>query len=131
MLRYLLDTNAMIRLQRGVGDRVYDAAQRRGIDRIATSSIVLFELAYGAGKSSRPAANLAALKAMPFPVLRFDEEAALIAGRVRSELHRIGQPIGPFDVQIAGHAMAVGLILVTANIGEFERVDGLSFEDWG
>lgn len=53
-----------------------------------------------------------------------------MAGRVRAALALMGIPIGPLDVLSAGQALARGAILVTRNIREFERVDGLIVEDW-
>ncbi len=63
-------------------------------------------------------------------VLPFDEAAAKRAAKVRHELEKTGSVIGPFDVLIAGHALATGMVLVTNNMGEFSRVDGLKLEDW-
>ncbi|MEF8036880.1 PIN domain-containing protein, partial [Escherichia coli] len=51
-------------------------------------------------------------------------------GQIRAELARQGRPVGPFDQMIAGHARSRGLIIVTNNTREFERVDGLRIEDW-
>lgn len=63
-------------------------------------------------------------------VLPFDSAAASHSGQVRSELKKKGTPIGPYDVLIAGHARSLGLVLVTNNTREFNRVDGLRIEDW-
>ena len=63
-------------------------------------------------------------------VLPFDTKAASHFRQVRAELYKIGMPIGPYDMMIAGHARASGLILVTNNIGEFKRVSGLLLENW-
>lgn len=63
-------------------------------------------------------------------VVAFDEHAAEHFGQLRAELYRVGQPIGPYDMMIAGHARATGLILVTNNIKEFNRVPGLRLENW-
>ena len=51
-------------------------------------------------------------------------------GQIRAELTRLGQRIGPYDLMIAGHARSRGLILVTNNTNEFERVAGLRLENW-
>jgi len=59
-------------------------------------------------------------------VLDFDSKAADHYGQIRAELEKQGTPIGPYDLMIAAHARAKGLILVTNNVREFERVAGLS-----
>jgi tRNA(fMet)-specific endonuclease VapC len=63
-------------------------------------------------------------------VVELMREDAREAGRIRAELAADGTPIGPFDVLIAGQALARGLTLVTHNVDELARVDGLRFEDW-
>lgn len=90
------------------------------------------ELIYGAEKSANPERNLADVEgfAARLEVLPYDAQAAAHSGQLRAELARIGKPIGPYDQMIAGHARAQGLILVTNNLREFERVPGLRVEDW-
>jgi len=58
------------------------------------------------------------------------DEAVREAARVRALLEPRGSMIGPYDVLLAGHARSAGLMLVTANTGEFSRVMALSLEDW-
>lgn len=96
------------------------------------SSIVLAELLYGAAKSAAPEANVdyvvrfaSALVTCPF-----DDEAADVYGKVRADLERRGQPIGPLDTLIAAHALSLGATLVTGNEREFTRVPGLRVENW-
>ena len=62
--------------------------------------------------------------------LEFDRRAAKIAGRIRAELADCGRTIGAYDTLIAAVAIANDLVLVTHNLREFERVDGLRLEDW-
>nr|WP_306455782.1 PIN domain-containing protein [Sphingomonas melonis] len=90
------------------------------------------ELLHGAAKSARPAENRRAVEgfAARLEVLAFDADAAAHAGDIRATLERQGRSIGSYDVLIAGHARSRGLIVVTANLGEFTRVDGLRCEDW-
>jgi tRNA(fMet)-specific endonuclease VapC len=64
------------------------------------------------------------------PVVPFDTAAALEAARIRALLESQGQVIGPYDVLLAGQALALSLILVTANTREFSRVPGLALENW-
>lgn len=63
-------------------------------------------------------------------VLDYDSAAATHTGQIRAELARQGRPVGPFDQMIAGHARSRGLIVVTNNTREFERVAGIRLEDW-
>ena len=62
--------------------------------------------------------------------MAFDPEDARAAAEIRADLKRKGTPIGPYDVLIAGQSLARGLTVVTANLREFERVEGLKVEDW-
>jgi tRNA(fMet)-specific endonuclease VapC len=87
-------------------------------------------LFYGAFKSRRAAQNLALIDALQFEVLEFDKEDARQAGEIRALLASEGTPIGPYDVLIAGQALAREMILVTRNTQEFGRVIGLQIEDW-
>jgi tRNA(fMet)-specific endonuclease VapC len=92
------------------------------------------ELYHGAYKSSVPyrAANLALLARFfpQFDTLVFDEAAADVCGRVRAQLESLGTPIGPYDLQIAAIALVHQLTVVTHNVAEFNRVPGLTVEDW-
>ena len=63
-------------------------------------------------------------------ILPFTDADAAVASRIRISLERQKQPIGPYDTLIAGQALARGLTLITPNVGEFSRVDGLRWEDW-
>jgi tRNA(fMet)-specific endonuclease VapC len=73
---------------------------------------------------------VALIDALRFAVLAFDKEDARRAGEVRAMLASKGTPIGPYDVLIAGQALARGLVLVTDNTGEFRRVPRLRIENW-
>src|SRR3954469_9217047 len=131
MLRYLLDTNLCIRVLRdrpaGLRDRFN--AEASGL---CISTIVLTELLHGAAKSARPIENREEVERFVarLTLLPFDEEAAAHAGDIRATLERTGKMIGGYDVLIAGHARSKGLVVVTGNLGEFTRVDGLRCEDW-
>ena len=96
------------------------------------SSIALFELGYGAVKRARVEANAERLAVflVPLETLPFTDEDARVAGMIRAELERAGTPIGAYDTLIAGQALQRGLILVTANVAEFQRVNGLHWENW-
>jgi len=130
-LRYLLDTNIVSDLVRRPGGLVNVRIAQVGEDSICTSLIVAAELRYGAAKSNsqgltdRVGLLLSALEILPLepPVDRCYAE-------VRHQLTLRGTPIGPNDLLIAAHALALDLTLVTANTREFERVPGLRLENW-
>ena len=103
---------------------------RRRPEDFGIPSITMHELFFGAYKGQRTEHSLAHIDALQFEVLEFDREDARQAGEVRADLARAGKPIGPFDVLIAGQAMARGLTLITHNTREFCRVAGLRVEDW-
>lgn len=131
MLRYLLDTNVCIRILR---DRPQSARQRFLSESasLCMSSIVLQELLFGAARSSRATlahAEVADLVSQ-LSVLPFDSDAAAHAAEIRATLENAGQRIGPYDALIAGHARSRGLIIITGNLREFQRVPGLRCEDW-
>lgn len=63
-------------------------------------------------------------------MLNYGIDVAVQTGQIRAELARAGTPVGPYDSMIAAHARALGLILVTNNTREFERINGLRLEDW-
>jgi tRNA(fMet)-specific endonuclease VapC len=128
-VRYLLDSNAVIALLQGHAGFLGRLRGHQPAD-FALSAIVAHELYYGAYKGSRTSENLARIEALRFEVLTFDTEDARHAGEVRAALAAAGTPIGPYDVLIAGQAIARGLILLTHNTREFQRVPALLVEDW-
>jgi tRNA(fMet)-specific endonuclease VapC len=131
MLRYMLDTNLCIRVLR---DRPPALRERFNLeaDGLCISTIVLTELLHGAQKSGRPEHNRREVEhfAARLEVLAFDADAAGHAADIRAALERRGTTIGGYDLLIAGHARSRGLVVVTKNLGEFTRVDGLRVEDW-
>lgn len=128
-MNYLLDSNAVIVLLKGHAGFLARLRRHRPED-VAISAIVAHELYYGAYKGRRTAENLARVEALRFEVLEFDREDARQAGRIRAALAAAGTPIGPYDVLIAGQALARGLTLVTHNARELQRVEGPPVEDW-
>jgi tRNA(fMet)-specific endonuclease VapC len=130
VIRYLLDTNIVIALLKSRHLQLEERIRTQEAGAIATSSIVAFELYFGAFNSTRQAENLAVVGNHRFPVLPFDENDAFRAGEVRASLKSRGTPIGPFDTLLAGQALTRGLVLVTNNVREFRRVPGLMIEDW-
>lgn len=130
-LRYALDTNVCIRVLR---DRPQSARERfnQEAEGLCISAVVLTELLHGAAKSARPEHNRAEVDrfAARLAVLPFEAPAADHAADIRATLERKGAMIGGYDLLIAGHARSRGLVLVTGNLPEFRRVDGLRCEDW-
>ncbi|MAK83430.1 tRNA(fMet)-specific endonuclease VapC [Phenylobacterium sp.] len=131
MLRYLLDTNLCIRMLR---DRPPQVRERFNLeaDSLCISTIVMTELLHGAAKSARPAHNRNEVErfAARLEVLAFDAAAADHAADIRANLEARGEMIGGYDLLIAGHARSRGLTVITGNLSEFRRVDGLRCEDW-
>jgi tRNA(fMet)-specific endonuclease VapC len=128
-MRYLLDSNVVIGVMKLRPD-LLAALQARRVSECAISSLVLHELFFGAYKSERRDDNLADVDLLSFPVIDFDRGDARKAGEIRAALRARGTPIGPYDVLIAGQALERGLVLVTNNVAEFSRVEGLRVEDW-
>ncbi len=131
-MKYLLDTSALIEVLNTPKDPLAAKLAGHAPTDIALCSLVLGELAVGAYKSSQPAANLALIQQLTrqFACLAFDEASLDPYAQARSHLEKIGQPIGPYDLQIAAIALQHGLIVVTHNLAEFSRVPGLIVEDW-
>ncbi|WP_414148289.1 type II toxin-antitoxin system tRNA(fMet)-specific endonuclease VapC [Erwinia sp. BNK-24-b] len=131
MLKYMLDTNICIYTIKNKPQKVREAFnQHHG--RMCISSVTLMELIYGAEKSASPEKNLRVVEGFVarLEVLSYSNDAAIHTGQVRAELARSGKPVGPYDAMIAAHARSLGLILVTNNMREFIRVQGLRLEDW-
>ena len=128
---FLLDTNIVSDLVRHPQGRVADAIAAEGEAKVATSIIVAAELRFGAAKrgSRRLAEQLDAILHV-LPILPFEPPADLRYADVRARLEKAGTPIGANDLLIAAHALALDLVLVTANIREFKRVKGLRCVDW-
>ena len=131
MLKYMLDTNIVIYAIRNRPKQVREAFKRHE-NQMGISAVTKSELIYGAERSSQPERNLADIEGLiaRLEVAPFEDPAAEHFGQLRAELYRIGQPVDPYDMMIAAHARAMGLILVTNNMKAFERVPGLRIEDW-
>ena len=128
-MRYLIDTNIVIALtvqdDHIVGRMLNIHRRDSGI-----STVVLHELYAGAYESKRMRRSLEIIETLRLPSLSFDAEDARAAGEIKAVLKRKGTPIGPNDILIAGQARARGLTVVTRNVGEFRRVEGLKVEEW-
>lgn len=131
MIKYMLDTDTCIfTIKRKPTHlkRLFNAH----IGQLCISSVTWGELICGAEKSQQVERNLNDIEgfAARLEILPFDEPAARHFGQVKAELERQGNPIGAYDMMIAGHGRSQGLILVTNNGREFKRVDGLRVENW-
>ena len=127
----LLDTNALIYFFRGQG-RVAERLLATPVSEVLISAVTLFELRVGIAKSSSPDKRLRQLDELlsVIAVIPFGSAEAREAAEIRAALEARGTPIGPMDTLIAGTAKAHGATLVTRNVVEFGRVDGLVLEDW-
>ena len=131
MIKFMLDTNIVIYTIKNKPTKVRETFKKHA-DQMCISSVTLMELIYGAERSSRPEENLKTIEGLAarLDVLPYEDEAAAHTGQIRSDLAKVGKPIGPYDNMIAGHARSRGLILVTNNENEFKRVSGLRPINW-
>lgn len=130
-MEYLLDTNIVIYTMQNRPPEMREHFTRHyGV--MAISTVTLMELYYGSENSMDPSGNRSAIDGFVarLELLPYDSPAAFHTGLLRKELRSQGQPIGAYDCMIAGHARACGLILVTRNASEFQRVPGLRVEQW-
>lgn len=130
-MKYLLDTNSFIYYFKGLGN-VKQRLLACQPNEIVLSSVVYYELQVGILKSTNPQKRIAQLAHIKTQVswVDFDEKSAQATAQIRVALERIGKPIGCYDVQIAGMGLTNDLVVVTHNVGEFGRVNGLKMEDW-
>jgi len=130
-MRYMLDTNTLIYAQKGIQSVLEKLAQKRN-EGLSISAITLAELQHGVESSANRDKNaLALVKSLSIvDILPFDSTAAAEYGKICAMLRKRGTPIGTMDMLIAAHARSEGLIIVTNNVREFERVDGLKIENW-
>lgn len=100
--------------------------------QMCISSITLAELLHGVEKSAQPEHNLRQVEDFiaRLDVLEYTLKAASHYGDIRAKLEKQGKIIGVNDLHIAAHARSEGLILVSNNLREFERIEGLRFENW-
>ena len=130
-MRYMLDSNVCIGLMRHPEGRL-SAKFKAHSGELCVSTITVHELIHGAEKSRRPAYQRGVVQNFlsKLEVLEFDSLAADHSGNIHATLAKAGQIIGAFDMLIAGHARSLGLTVVTNNLREFTRVEGLRCEDW-
>jgi tRNA(fMet)-specific endonuclease VapC len=130
-MRHLLDTNVVSDLVRNPHGRVAEHIRRVGEAQVCTSIIVAAEFRYGAAKKGSPRlarqleAVLGALDVLPFAA-----PADTAYGEIRTRLEQVGRPIGGNDLLIAAQAIALGHTIVTDNVAEFGRIEGLRRKNW-
>ncbi|HPO04016.1 MAG TPA: type II toxin-antitoxin system VapC family toxin [Bacillota bacterium] len=131
-MRYMLDTNICIYLIKKKPESVLKNLNLHMDEGIAISAITLAELKHGVEASQYPEKNAIALNQFLsiVDILPFDDDAATEYGKICATLRRQGTPIGVMDMLIAAHAKAKGLIIVSNNVKEFARVEGLELKNW-
>jgi tRNA(fMet)-specific endonuclease VapC len=131
MFRHLLDTNILSDLLRNPGGRVARRLAVVGEATVCTSVVVACELRYGAAKKASPKLSVRVESLLEsLEILPLDRDADRHYAEIRLHLDRTGRPIGPNDLLIAAHALALDLILVSDNIEEFGRIPLLALENW-
>ena len=131
MLKFMLDTNIVIYVIKRRPLEILEIFNAHA-GQMCISSITLAELLHGVEKSSMISQNMRKIEdfVSRLEVLPYDSSAASHYGDIRADLEKKGTPIGVNDLHIAGHARSEALILVSNNIREFERVEGLRLENW-
>ena len=129
--RYLLDTNIISHLIRNPSGPVFDRLKSILPATACTSIIVSAEIRFGLCKGvSKKLQNQAEKVLEVMDILPLEKPVDLHYGEIRAFLNQVEKPIGGNDQFIAAHALALGLTLVTANVGEFLRIPGLRVENW-
>jgi tRNA(fMet)-specific endonuclease VapC len=129
---FLVDTSSCVTLLRGRSEKLRDRALRQRLDEVATSTLVVGELRYGAAKSANPQREGRMVDELLafFLILPFDYAAADAYGMLRAKLERAGKSIGAMDTLLAAQALSLSATVVTENVKEFRRVANLVVEDW-
>jgi tRNA(fMet)-specific endonuclease VapC len=131
-MKYLLDTCTVSDFVKGQ-PKVLARIKATSPNLIAVSALTRMEVDFGLALNAARAKKLAPVLDAFFSTiatLPFDEADAQAAAAIRAALKTQGQPIGAYDVLIAGTGLTRGLVVVTSNVGEFKRVSGLHVEDW-
>lgn len=131
-MRYLLDTNTVSDFFRQHPAVLAHFDQMAPSD-LAISSVTVMEIEYGMARqpaARRKFGEVWASLQRELAVLDYAPPDAVQTGQLRAHLAGLGTPIGPFDLQLAGTALARRLMLVSNNTAEFVRVPGLALEDW-
>jgi tRNA(fMet)-specific endonuclease VapC len=130
-MKFLLDTDTCIAAMRGC-EAAVNKLSSLPPDDCRVSTVTVYELEVGVAKCREPSkegAKVARFLASVH-VLPLDTVSARRAGALRAALEQQGRAIGPYDVLLAGQALAHGFKLITGNVAEFSRVEGLQIEGW-
>lgn len=129
---FMLDTDICIYIIKQKPKSVLKHFQRLQYGDLSVSVITYAELMNGAKKSSKVKYNIKKLNELAelLEIKNFDQNAAIAYGDVRSTLEKKGMVIGSNDLLIAAHALSINCTLVTNNLSEFSRVNGLKIENW-
>ena len=131
-MKVMLDTNICIAIIKRKPPQVLKRFTAYKVGEIGISWVTLAELEFGVAKSQHQEKNQTALDefVLPLEIANFDREMARVYGRVRATLESKGMSIGPLDMMIGAHALALGVTLATNNTKEFSRIKGLTVADW-
>jgi len=131
-MKVMLDTNICIAIIKQKPPQALRRFTAYKVGEIGISWVTLAELEFGVAKSQHQEKNQAALDefVLPLDIATFDRDAARVYGRVRASLESRGMSIGPLDMMIGAHALALGVTLATNNTKEFSRIKGLTVVDW-
>ena len=126
-MRYMLDTNICIYAIKHKPESVLKHLQKLDPVDICISSVTYAELVHGVEKSAAIEKNRVALALLlaNIEIMDFDSLAAESYGKIRADLEKVGTPIGPLDMMIAGHAKSLGYVVGTNNTKEFKIINGL------
>ena len=129
---YLIDSCVLVEFLHGRLPGTLEALRSSDPKSFGVPAVVVGELAYGTERSGNPSKSRLAVERLlaPYRVLPFDDRCAWTYGRIRQDLAGKSRVIGPNDLLIAATALANGATLVTRNVREFKRVDGLRVECW-
>jgi tRNA(fMet)-specific endonuclease VapC len=129
--RYLLDTNVVAFHVRSSSPALQRRLRKVRAESVALSVVTEMEIRYGIARNPKlRVAPLVEAFLAGMTILPLDSTVAAVYARVRAALDAAGRPIGPLDLMIGAHALAVGATLVTSNVREFRRIPGLAVEDW-
>ena len=130
VVMYLLDSNVLIEHMAGRFD-LEGVLRNVGLENCFVPTVVIYELLHGSLRSRLPnELERTKIVVSGFRWIGFEADAAESAAKIRFELERIGLKIGPHDVMIAAIALSQKFTLVTHNVRELSRVQGLKIEDW-
>jgi tRNA(fMet)-specific endonuclease VapC len=131
-MHYMLDTNICIYLIKKHPQKVLQRLQMLDVADVCVWAITVAELAYGVEKSHHKERNRIALAEFLalLEIVVFSDQQAMVFGMIRTSLESKGTPIGPYDLQIAAHALSLDLTLITNSTKEFKRIPKLTLENW-